>query len=232
VNRANLTIFLLRRFFPGAETVLEIGCGTGAILLALKAAFPLLRLTGSELLREGLEFARQRLGGTVLLLQMDARCIPAVQEFDVICALDVIEHIHEDSDVLAQIYAALRPGGGTIIAVPQHPWLWSPADESACHKRRYTRGEVEAKLQKAGFRVLHSTSFNAFLLPLMIASRYVMIARARSGGKIEALSELQTPGWLNGILSAILRFEITLTALGIRWPIGGSRFVVAQRAAK
>src|SRR5262249_55958885 len=143
VNRARLINLLLKRYFPHAGNLLEIGCGTGSVLLALRTAFPRLELAGSELFPRGLEFARQRLGSKVLLLQMDARAIPAVCEFDVIGAFDVIEHIEEDERVIGQIYTALKPGGGTIIAVPQHPCLWSPADDAARHQRRYVRGELE-----------------------------------------------------------------------------------------
>ena len=69
------------------------------------------------------------------------------------------------------IRAATQTGGGTIIAVPQHPWLWSRADDIAYHQRRYRRGELEAKLRRNGFEVLFSSSFTALLLPLMAASR-------------------------------------------------------------
>jgi SAM-dependent methyltransferase len=229
VNRAKLIVLLLQKYFPNARRVLEIGCGTGSVLLALRTAFPRLSLTGSELLPAGLAIARDRVGLHVLLLQMDARSIPAVEEFDVIGAFDVLEHIKEDEQVMSQIYSALEPGGGTIIAVPQHPWLWSPADQAACHQRRYARGELEAKLRRAGFRILHSTSFNSFLLPLVIASRTAMILKARAATEIEPLSELQIPNWLNRTLSKVLNLELALTTIGVCWPIGSSRFVVAQR---
>jgi 2-polyprenyl-3-methyl-5-hydroxy-6-metoxy-1,4-benzoquinol methylase len=103
--------------------------------------------------------------------------------------VDVLEHVKEDERVIGQIHGALKPGGGAIIAVPQHPWLWSPADEAACHQRRYIRNELERKLQNAGFEILRSTSFNALLLPAMFASRIVMIAKARLGEAFSPLSE-------------------------------------------
>jgi SAM-dependent methyltransferase len=229
VKRAQLIVVLLRKFFPNAERILEIGCGTGSVLLALRTAFPRLKLAGSELLPTGLAFARRRTDLSVLLLQMDARSIPAVEEFDVIGAFDVLEHIKEDEQVMSQIYSALKPGAGTIISVPQHPWLWSPADRAACHQRRYVRGELETKLRRVGFRVLHSTSFNSLLLPLMGASRMAMVLRERAGVKLKSLSELQVPNWLNQTLSLVLSLELALTCRGVCWPIGGSRFVVAQR---
>jgi SAM-dependent methyltransferase len=229
VNRACLITALVRKHFLTAGRLLEIGCGTGSVLLALRDAFPQLVLTGSELHPEGLAFARRRLGPGVVLLQMDARRIPAVGEFDVIGAFDVIEHVVEDEQILNEIYAALKPAGCAIIAVPQHQWLWSPADDAAVHQRRYARGELEAKMQKSGFRVLRSTSFNSLLLPLMVASRLIMKQRSRHGVEIDPLQELQVAGWSNRALSALLGLEVSMTMAGLSWPVGGSRFVVAQR---
>lgn len=226
VNRARLLVALLKEHFPAAESVLEVGCGTGSVLLALRRAIPTLRLAGSELHAPGLEIARKRLDD-VLLLQMDARKIPARSEFDVIGAFDVLEHIAEDDVVLEQIHAALRPGGGLLVSVPQHPWLWSQSDDAAHHVRRYCRGELERKLAKtsSGFRILRSTSFNSLLLPLMMASRLVL----RRKPQADPLAELRVSGWLNWALSCLLRLEVELTKCGLNWPFGGSRVIVAQR---
>ncbi|WP_245439899.1 class I SAM-dependent methyltransferase [Microvirga aerophila] len=230
VNRAALITALLARYFPHAAELLEIGCGTGSVLMAIRKAMPRVNLTGSELHPSGLIYARERLADGATLLQMDARDIIARSQFDVIGAFDVLEHIAEDEAVMRQMHVALKPSGGVIVSVPQHRWLWSPADDVAFHERRYPRGEMERKLEAAGFRILHSTSFNSLLLPLMIASRQMMILRERRGIKRDALSEFQMSGWLNRVLSSVLRIEVGLTKAGIHWPVGGSRVVVAQKA--
>jgi len=224
VNRARLIAHLLRLHCSACREFLEIGCGTGSVLLALRQRFAGVSLVGSELHLRGLAVARRRLGGDATLLQMDARKIPAAGQFDVIGAFDVLEHIPEDERVLAAIRDALKPAGWLIAAVPQHPWLWSPADEVAHHVRRYARGELEGKLQAAGFRVVASTSFNAVLLPLMAASRL----RLRASPNPDPMSEMQIGRSLNKALGSVLALEVLLTSMGVRWPIGGSRFVVAQ----
>lgn len=224
VNRARLIAHLLRQHCPACREFLEIGCGTGSVLLALRKQLPRVSLVGSELHLRGLAVARRRLGDDAMLLQMDARKIPATGQFDVIGAFDVLEHIAEDQIVLAEIRNALKPGGSLIIAVPQHPWLWSPADETARHVRRYARGEIERKLRAAGFHIVRSTSFNAVLLPLMAVSRL----RLRLSRNPQPISELQIGGRLNKILGSALALEVFLTSIGVRWPVGGSRFVVAR----
>jgi hypothetical protein len=154
---------------------------------------------GQELNPHGLQIARKRLGDNV---QMDARRIPTRSEFDVIGAFDVIEHINEDDSVLEQMHAALKPGGGLIVTVPQHRWLWSKTDDAAHHMRRYERGEMERKLGKAasGFRILRSTSYTSLLLPVMILSRLLR----RGGSEADPFAELQVSGWLNRALSSAL----------------------------
>lgn len=212
------------RHFPRAADYLELGCGTGFVLSGIADRFPRLRLTASELLAAGLPFAANRVPSATLV-QLDARAMPWVDEFDLVGAFDVVEHIDEDETVLRGIRDALRPGGGTILTVPQHPWLWSEADRYACHVRRYRRGELERKLAAAGFRVLRSTSFVSLLLPLMAASRLA----PRSGEPYDPMAEFRIPPVANRILERLLRIEIGTIRSGLSLPIGGSRLVIAVR---
>src|SRR4029077_3111817 len=107
---------------------------------------------------EGLQTARTRLA-RVPLYQADARRLPFDREFDAVGAFDVLEHIRQDDAALAQLYQAVRPGGGLLVTVPQHPRLWSTADEYARHERRYTRSGLMQKVADAGFVPVHITSF-------------------------------------------------------------------------
>jgi SAM-dependent methyltransferase len=225
VARNELIVGLAEKFFPQARRFLEIGCGNGAVLRAVAASRAWERLVGSELHPSGLAYARKRLPSGVEFVQMDARNIPAVGAFDLVGAFDVIEHIADDEAVLRGMRAATQTGGGTIIAVPQHPWLWSRADDIAYHQRRYRRGELEAKLLRNGFEILFSSSFTALLLPLMAASRL----RSRGSERDEAVSrEFSLNPRVNSLFTAILRGEIRMTLAGLNWPAGGSRFVVGR----
>jgi SAM-dependent methyltransferase len=229
--RNRLITALIQRYFPTAARYLEIGCGTGFVLRGVRSALPKAALVGSEIHPSGLAYARRRLAdaGSVQFVQLDARRIPAREAFDLAGAYDVIEHIEDDERVLAELHAALVPGGGAVIAVPQHPFLWSPADELGHHVRRYQRGELEKKMRGAGFEILFSGSYTALLLPLMVASRM-----RRSGPEqLEAMlrREFEVAPWVNAILRAALEAEVSLTLAGLRWPVGGSRIVVGRKAA-
>jgi SAM-dependent methyltransferase len=225
VPRNRLITALLDRYFPAAQNFMEVGCGNGFVLTAISGMRPWRRLVGSELHPTGLAIARNRLGDRAEFVQLDARSIPARGLFDVIGAFDVLEHIEDDAAVLAAMHGATRPDGGIMLAVPQHPWLWSNTDERALHVRRYRRDELERKVQAAGFRLLFSASYTALLLPLMAASRL------RGSTKADSLRrEFELPTIANNWLRAILQLEVSLTLAGVHFPAGGSRVIVATKA--
>lgn len=223
--RNHLILAMLKRFCPNLDSVLEIGCGTGYVLSGVEQAFPNARLHGSDIFAEGLEFATKRLSSAELM-QMDARSIPYVDEFDAIGAFDVLEHIEEDETVLAQIRSALKSQGIMLLTVPQHPWLWSGADERACHVRRYTAEELKHKVKAAGFQILDTTSFVSILLPAMMLSRFL---QKNGGAEKEAGAELAISPWLNSLFFQLLRIELAFIKMGVRLPLGGSRLVVAKK---
>jgi SAM-dependent methyltransferase len=216
-SRARLIVWALRRRFPGAQSFLEIGCGTGNVLAAVARVCP--RVVGTEFHAQGLAYAARRNPGAQLM-QMDARRMPFRDEFDVVGAFDVIEHIDDDEAVLRGMYAACRPGGGVMISVPQHAWLWSRRDEIAQHRRRYSRRELLAKLAAAGFRRPWATSFVTLLLPLMALSR-----RRRQVSS----AELEVGRAANRVLGAAMALERGLIRAGVPLPAGGSLLAVAHK---
>ena len=158
---------------------------------------------------------------------MDARDIPLRAEVDVIGAFDVLEHIEEDVEVLGQMHQALKPDGLLVISVPQHRWLWSPADDHAHHVRRYTARELRAKVTGAGFDIERSTSFVSLLLPMMLLSRLLMRRRT----EVDPIDEMRMPALLNAVLYRLMRLETALIRRGLDLPLGGSRLVVARKRA-
>jgi SAM-dependent methyltransferase len=211
----------LQRDFPDARSMLEVGCGTGFVLRGIAACRPDLELTGTDLYPDGLEFARKRVNAR--LEQMDARSIPHEEEFDLIGAFDVIEHIPEDGAALREMHQALRPGGGLLLTVPQHRWLWSEFDELSHHQRRYMRAELVGKVRAAGFSVRRVTSFVSLLLPAIALERL----RPRRERSLE--EHLTVPGWLNRAFEGVMSVELALLRRGVSLPAGGSLLLSAVR---
>lgn len=227
--RNALILHAFRKYFPTSGHYLEVGCGTGFVLSAISEAFPALQISGSEIFVEGLSFAVQR-APRADLFQMDARSIPFTETFDVIGAFDVLEHIEDDTHVMAELRKALKPGGGLIVTVPQHMWLWSIQDDTAHHARRYEPGEMERKLVQAGFDIRWSSSFVSLLMPALMLSR--LTARKTPHDASDPFREFKIPGWLNWMLLATMGIERALIKLGIRFPLGGSRIVMAFKKSE
>jgi len=229
-GRNRLINWMVKRYLPVNGNYLEVGCGTGFVLQMLQKSLKEWRIYATEAQPEGISFAKNRVPEDVTFFQMDACHIPFRDEFDAIGAFDVIEHIPDDVEAIGQIHAALKPGGYFVLSVPQHMFLWSKYDEVGCHFRRYSAAEIESKLKAAGFSVLVSTSFNSLLLPLMMLSR--AMKKGDSAGQVDVLEELRLPSTVNTILSVILKIEFLLIRFGVRFPVGGSRIVVAQKAVR
>lgn len=225
--RNDLIVWALQRYFPGVRSFLEIGCGTGFVLQGIHAVDPSIELSGSEIFTAGLAFAAARVP-SAQFSQMDARHLPFREEFDVIGAFDVLEHIEEDSTVISEVATALRPGGGFLATVPQHPSLWSLQDEHAHHVRRYTATGLRRKVEAAGFEIVRMTSFVSLLLPTLVAARLRTRGRKTDDG-FDAMDELRQPSAVNTALEVVMTVERMLIRQGLSFPAGGSLLLVARK---
>jgi len=223
--RNQLILWALGKYFPNAQNLMEIGCGTGFVLSAIRSEYREMKLFGSEISSEGLAFAGDRVP-EAQLFQMDARAIPFIGELDVIGAFDVLEHIEEDDQVLNQFHRALKSDGGVLITVPQHDFLWSEADEHACHVRRYSKKDLHRKLLEAGFTIERITSFVSFLLPFMMLSRSFGGAKH---GVYDPLRELKISGVVNFAFEKIMMIERLALRSNINFLAGGSLLVIAKK---
>lgn len=223
--RNRLIQWALARYFPRTRSFCEIGCGTGYVLSGVGEALPGAALSGSEVFAEGLPFAARRVPGA-RLMQMDARAIPFENEFDALGAFDVIEHIEDDRAALRSMHRAIAPGGGLLLTVPQHPWLWSWMDDAAHHVRRYTAAELRGKVQEAGFRIERMSSFVSLLLPAMMLSR---LGRRKAAVEADPYAEFRMSSVVNRMLEWVLAIERGLIRAGVSFPAGGSLLLVARK---
>lgn len=223
-SRNRLILWALGKYFPDARSFLEVGCGGGYVLSEIEKRTSL-ALGGGETYHAALDLAEERLKRAELF-QLDARKIPFAEEFDCVGAFDVIEHIREDGQVLAQMREAVRPGGGILLTVPQHKFLWSDSDRLSFHVRRYEARELRAMVEKAGFRVETTVSFFFSLLPFVAVSRLLWRRKLdKDGPKVE----LKINPVLNWMFGRIMDLEGSLIRLGARPPWGSTLLLVAKK---
>jgi SAM-dependent methyltransferase len=213
--------------FDAISRVLEVGCGTGVVLAELQRLFPTGQITGLDLFEEGLSFARRRFQGT--LVQGDVFTHTFDEQFDVVGAFDVIEHLDDDQAILSRFWQQIRPGGYVLLTVPAHQGLWSYFDEVAHHRRRYDVKGLTQKLTAAGFADIYVTPFMAALLPIMWLKRRLIgdgisgVSRAdskRRQGAVE--SDLHVGSVPNLLLSRLISRRV-------RVPFGTSLLALAKR---
>lgn len=224
---------LVSTYLPATDqtkSFLEIGCGTGFVLRML-SQMPGIRAAGAEIHLAGAKFAQSRVPPTVEVVQLDAFQMTFASAFDAIGVFDVIEHLDDDVGVLRKIHEALKPGGICFASVPQHAWLWSPQDEMAGHKRRYSRRMLTDRLAAAGLEIQYVTSFCFIVMPLFAASRLKKKRLGLEEAKKQLMSEVTLSPATNRLLKAMLKIDLACIRRGLRLPCGGSLLAVARRPA-
>ena len=231
VARRNLVLMALERIVRrekrrgGEQTLdlLDVGCGTGGTLERLR---PYGRVVGLDLEPLALAFCRER--GHHELVRGSATRLPFADDlFDVIIALDVLEHIPDHQTAAREIARVLKPGGHLLVTVPAYRSLWSAHDVALMHQRRYRAGEVGALLGGSGLQVSWLTYTVTAFLPLVWAVRTWNRRRPEQ----EAHADVQpTRPWLNRLLRGFLDTESRL-ALRTRLPFGVTVFAIATKPA-
>src|SRR5437667_5666182 len=175
--------------------ILDIGCGTGANLEMLSRFG---EAEGVDVSTEALAFCRER--GLQNVRQGEAEHLPYEDgSFDLVTALDVVEHLDDDVAGLQEMRRVLRPGGYAFLFVPAFMFLWGVQDDISHHRRRYTLKGIERVVREAGFEIERATYANlTFFVPILLGRLFMRITGIRP------VSENNIPvGPLNGILGRI-----------------------------
>jgi SAM-dependent methyltransferase len=223
VARQSIVRRMLRRYAPPRARMLDVGCGTGATTAALAN---LGTISGIDRGPAALRHARAR--GLAVALG-SAENLPARSAaFDVVVALDVLEHLDDDRRALLEIRRVLRPGGILVSTVPAYAFLWSSHDEALGHRRRYRRPQLRERLRSAGFEIALCSYIMGSILPVAIVVRLAdrLLRRGRS-----ARSDYPAlPRVLNTALARVVGLGGVLAPF-VPLPFGLSIISVARRPA-
>jgi SAM-dependent methyltransferase len=200
--------------------ILDVGCGTGANL-ELLTEFG--EVEGVDISQEALSFCRER--GFTNVRHGAAERLPfADGSFDVVTALDVIEHLDDDLGSLKEIHRVLRPGGRVLLFVPAFMFLWGVQDDVSNHRRRYRLKELQEVVRTAGFEVERATYANlTFFAPILFVRTFMRAARLRPPSEFK----INVPAF-NGVLGSIFGAE-RFWLRHLNFPFGVSALCVARR---
>ena len=222
-QRIALVHWALDKYAPGGQRMLELGCGGGGMMHAIRAHRSDIALDGSDLFVSGLLVAKEALPDGARFMQAEAANLPFEAEYDIVALFDVLEHIDDDDAALAGSARDLKPRGKLLLTVPQHQFLWSHLDELVHHRRGYSSRALKSKLRAAGFRFDAAISYQSLMLPAMYLARFAYRNRRT------ARDILRINGALNSIFKGICAAERAMIRSRIRLPFGDSLLIVAQR---
>lgn len=162
------------------ERLLDIGCGDGVYTLRLADAFE--RVDAIDIQQERLDMFTARLresehAGRITVRAMSAAALDYPDEaFDLVMAIEVVEHVQDLPGALAEVHRVLRPGGRFCLTTPNRwfpvethgvlirgqrvsgarapfvTWI-RPVHRRFSDARTFTAGELRGYLNNAGLRL-------------------------------------------------------------------------------
>jgi SAM-dependent methyltransferase len=183
-------------------TILDFGCGSGDLLIAMARRYPEARLAGIDGSAEGLAITARALPGATL-----ARCditradgVPGELRgwaSHAVCS-EVLEHVDDPVRVLITAGTCLKPGGRLVVTVPGGPM--SAFDRAIGHRGHYTRERLRNEMIGAGLKVEAAAAagfpvFNLYRILVLMRGRR-LIADIADGPSLLARLAMMPLRWL------------------------------------
>ena len=206
----------------GSSRLLDAGCGP-AVLRSFIRETDAPEYTGIDVSLHGLRLAcadkedKPFAAGDLTSLPLRD------SQYDAVAAVDVIEHIKDDSRALREVRRVLRPAGKVFLCVPAFQFLWAAYDDRYGHYRRYTKQSLGSLLEDNGFTIRDIVyGQTLFFLPALIMRRMKQKEHSADSGftHVSRLSNL--------ILHAIMLLDFYIFRK-IRLPFGCNIFCVAEK---
>ena len=249
IHRRTVLLEALEAHCPDrSRPLIELGCGAGTVATYLNQNG--YQVDYGDVHREALRFARQRAEVTLdhgqaarRFIRVDiTRTIPP-GDYRGFLLFDVLEHLPDDVAAMRALHARMaaepdeKNRGFVLFTVPAFSALWSPWDDMAKHKRRYTPGTARRLCEEVGFEVVRVTCFFFPLFFAAAAVKAIRLAKRAVVGKaippraLTDLSEARSHPALNRLMLGLLAPERRWLRIG-NLPLGTSILVVARPASR
>jgi SAM-dependent methyltransferase len=223
--RRNIIFSILKKYGISENSkIFDFGCGSGFNVGCMqKLGFD---ASGADVSAEAINFGESRGIKNLSVAKESGEISFRPESFDVVTALDVLEHIKDERLSLKGIEKSLKPGGLAIITVPAYMWLWGVQDEVSNHYRRYTMDSLNKVIKESGgLKIIKKSYFNTFLFPAIAGVRII--------SKLLGLKERESDFNLNNkILNFIFYFIFNLESKFLKFmsfPFGVSILVVLKK---
>ncbi len=217
VYNYNHWIYSMIRDYVG-DKVLEVGAGIGNITRFLLYVEQLTCLEPASEYRQYLSKRLKDHQNTRIVASLLEECsedeVPPGSMDTVVC-LNVLEHIEDDVGALKAMAKALSSKGRVVIVVPALQMIYGEMDKAMGHCRRYSKGQLAARMQDAGLKVIHGRYFN---FPGALAWWWQ--------GKVRGVSKIPEKGTLffDKIVPLLAAAETI-----VRPPVGQSLIMVGEK---
>jgi SAM-dependent methyltransferase len=201
--------------------LLDCGAGSGAFAAEMSEK---VQVTAMDDHLESLEILRRRLPADSIVEGGCGKIPFASDVFEVVTALDVLEHIADDKQAASELVRVLKPHGVFVITVPAMMCLWSDWDVSLHHYRRYDKKSLINIFKGLLITVEHCAYINVAAMPLVWVARKARLLGLSSGIRAE---DRVPPTALNTLLR--LAF-VRLAQTRLQFPFGVGLLLVGRKA--
>lgn len=200
-------------------SILDVGCGAGALMKELETYGS---VNGVDFSETAVSFCKSRGINSVQISGIES--LPFQDSsFDVVLALDVLEHIPDDKKGVREAVRVLKPGGILILFVPAFTFLWGITDVRSQHYRRYNLKQL-TDATEGHLEILKRSYFNTFLFFPIATVRLLA-----SVFKLDIKDEnSMSDGFINNVFYYIFNLERSFLKF-MNFPFGVSCCIVAKK---
>lgn len=211
--REDAVLHVIRRLRAGRRygRILDVGCGDALFFERLQ---PFGSVVGVEPDANLISDASKK-RYMIHVGQFDDGFV-AVEPFDIILFLDVLEHLDDPGFALRRARECLAPGGAIVVTVPAYRWLWTNHDDLNHHRTRYSPADLRALASTCGFDVHELRHlFQLLVVPKLTVHLWERLATR------PPRPPTVPPKWMNTLLLSACRAERWVSQW-IKVPMGSS----------
>jgi ubiquinone/menaquinone biosynthesis C-methylase UbiE len=200
--------------------ILDIGCGTGDNIILLSKFG---ECYGIDFSNKAVKYCKEKgLKKVYIADALDTKF--KSNNFDLVTAFDVMEHIKNDKGFIREIKRILKPSGYAIISVPAFDFLWNENDKLSQHNKRYTKRSIK-KLVDKDFDIVKISYWNSTIFfPVMLYCFYERFKKSKK--RTNNLNKI--PKFMDKILRYVIKIENILVEKA-NMPFGVSLFLIIRK---